>query len=310
MKKLLACSLLSIACIPAAHATNVSLFANYLGWRAHEDTSAIWSSEISVASANQLVFAPKNIQFDWNHGFRLGANIEPNHFFDTKAYWTHYNTTSRVSHSADTQIILPEFFSGFLSGNLFFSAGLDWDFTYNTFDLEASHAFKPSESFSIRPAIGVKAGTIEQTVDANWDAVVYISTENVSHKYYGVGPSFALNAKWNAYDQLNVIGNLSTAFMFGKWNVKDVYKRPSALGGLVTPTTITTSFDEQQLGTFVFDYLIGLEWVTKSNPKVTLQLGYELQYWANQLRLPTFQQLPLHGDLTLEGATCGIYIDL
>ena len=53
---------------------------------------------------------------------------------------------------------------------------------------------------------------------------------------------------------------------------------------------------------------LGLEWAHEGDITIAARAGYELQWWANQQRLPMFQQLPMHGDLTLEGLTCGVSI--
>lgn len=57
-------------------------------------------------------------------------------------------------------------------------------------------------------------------------------------------------------------------------------------------------------------YFLGFEWRFQAKALVTLRAGYEMQFWSNQLRLPIFQALPIHGDLTLQGGTCGIHINI
>lgn len=50
----------------------------------------------------------------------------------------------------------------------------------------------------------------------------------------------------------------------------------------------------------------GIGWETdfkQGRYHFSTQLGYEGQIWFNQLRIATFQQLRLHGDLTLQGGT-------
>jgi hypothetical protein len=65
---------------------------------------------------------------------------------------------------------------------------------------------------------------------------------------------------------------------------------------------------DSSLGSLNLNYFLGLEWIHRGDVTITARLGYELQWWANQQRLPTFQQLPMHGDLTLQGLTCGISV--
>lgn len=301
----------------SAGAREVSPFAHLLVWQASEESSAFWANVTSEPVSNTLIFSPKNVNFEWDRGFRAGFLYEPEcYFWDTKLYWTYYPTNKNMNVPLGAELVTPEFFSGFLSQDvtklqgIYLGANLNWQLIMNTIDLEASHKVILGKSLIIRPSIGIKGASINQTIHANWNALVYVATEKVENNFLGAGPSFGIAGDWNLYGPLNLIGNFSTAFLWGRWNVNDTYKRPSALFGLVTPTTINTSMKRSMFGTLMLDYFVGLEWRHSGRSHVTLQLGYEMQYWANQLRLPTFQQLPLHGDLTLQGGTCGIYVDL
>lgn len=301
-------------------AQGLSAFADVLDWHASEESASIWANVVTLSS-NHTDFAPNNVDFNGNLGFRGGFLYEPqSSFWDTKLYWTHYSTESKSHRLPNGELIFPEFFSGFLSGsclgnpnilgNCFFGANSDWHLKFNTVDLEASHEFNIIKTLKIRPSIGIKAAEIDQTIDTNWDALLFTSTEKVKNDFRGIGPSFGLNGEWNFYKSFSLAANFSTALMWGNWDVKDVYKAPSALFGLIPATTITSKMQDGKLGTAMFDYFLGLQWAYQGRSKMTLRLGYEMQYWKDQLRLLTFQQLPLHGDLTLQGATCGIYLEL
>lgn len=299
----------------SANAQGLSVFGNYLYWNASEQTDTVWSNAIAIAP-NQIVYTIPNVNFNWNSGFRGGISYELPHFWDTKLYWTHYTTSKNTSYAASgLTIFTPEFFSGFLSMDLFSSANLNWQIAMNTIDFAISHAVNLTNTLVFSPSIGIKGATINQTVNSTWNAALFSiplfsSTEKVTNNYSGIGPSFGIDGKWNMYKGFSLVGNFSTALMWGHWNIKDTYSRPSALFGLITPTTITTSLNNGKLGTAVFQYFLGLEWTHHSKYDVNFLLGYEMQFWPNQLRAPTFQLLPLHGDLTLQGATCGISISL
>lgn len=293
-----------------ACAKGLSVFADALIWNTSEQTTSIWTTDITVPKTNVTNFTPTNFSFDASVGFRGGFLYEPEQcFWDTKLYWTYFPASTDSHHTTALQIITPEFFSGFLSGNFFFGANLDWQLTMNMLDLEASHQFNLTNSLSLRPSIGIKGGTIKQTINAKWDALIYVATEKVENNFLGVGPSLGIEGKWNVYDSLNLVGDFSAALLWGNWNISDVYKRPSAFFGLIKPATITSTMKNSKLGTLMLDYFLGLKWTYQGRSQITLQAGYEMQYWANQLRFLTFQQLPVHGDLTLQGGTCGIYID-
>lgn len=311
MKKLFKSTLIFLL-IVSAHSVyaQISPFVNLLYWKSSEETSSIWASKVSQTGQNQNRFSPENLSFGFAPGFRAGFDFLPDKdSWDTKIYWTHFNTQSSDHLAVASQIIAPDFFSGFLSGNLFFGSSINWKIVMNTIDLEESHDFKIGNSFSVRPAFGLKAGSINQKIHTTWDAVIYSSTENVTNNFLGIGPTIGATATWSLIDNFNLIGNFSTAFMWGRWNIKDEYSRPFALSGLISPTTITTAANPSKLGTLMYDYFVGFNWVHPKKYPLTFSVGYETQLWSSQLRIPTFQELPVDGDLTFQGVTCSLKID-
>lgn len=292
-----------------ARATGSAVFADLLVWHASQETSSSWASIISD-SGRELDFDATNVNFHWNSGFRGGFQKELGcDFWDTKFYWTYFPSKTSKNFSIANQIVFPEFFSGFLSNNFFFGGNINWRLTLNTIDFELGRKLNLGESITIRPAIGIKGGSIHQKINCNWDAAIYTATETLKNNFSGLGPSFGVDCTWNICNNFNIFGDFATAFMWGNWKVNDKYSRPAALSGLITPTTITTSLNNSKFGTLMFKYRTGLEWIYEGKYRFTFQLAYEMQFWPNQLRLPTFQQLPVHGDLTLQGGTCQILID-
>lgn len=289
----------------------LSSFFDLLLWDLSEETTSVWSTITTTPSTTVHDYQVQNVNFDWKPGFRGGLLYGSDTcFWDSKLYWTYYSTDKKYQIPAYGNIISPEFFSGFLSLDPFFGANIDWRVMFNMIDYNLSHAFSPIDDITLRPAIGIRIGTIHQNIHAYWDADVFNATEKVKNNFSGLGPTFGLDGRWNIYNHFALIGNFSTAFMWGNWKVSDIYNRPGALLGLIAPTTITTTLNNSTLGTLTFEFLLGLEWIYRGHSDLTIQLGYEMQFWPNQLRLTTFQQLPTHGDLTLQGAMCRIYIDL
>lgn len=300
--------MLPLSCI---HAANITPSIDVLVWYASQETASFWSSVVTEPVLNEMVYTPPNNQFHWEPGFRIGFLYAPgDHYWDSSIEWTYFASKKENNLRLAEQIIAPEFFSGFLSKDLFFGADLHWKLTINMIDVKASHLFNVGKAFTLRPAIGIKAGTIRQNINTTWDAVIYVSTENLKHHFTGIGPSFGLESQWHVYPTLSLIGNFSTAFMWGNWNIEDIYNRPRDFLGLITPTTISTEISHSKLGTMMLSYFLGIQWQIAAKYPITFKAGYETQLWANQLRLTTFQILPLHGDLTLQGGTCRIQIDL
>lgn len=297
-------------------AKRLSVFGEYLYWHVSEQTDSVWANDIGFPATDHMTYSTPNAKFNWNSGFRGGLSYALPHFWDIKLAWTHmpFSTSTNYIAAAD-HILTPEFFSGYLSSDTFSSANLNWKIAMNMIDLTISHPFHVTQSLALSPSIGMKKALINQTINTGWNATLftiplYSSTEVVKNNFSGLGPSFGVDGLWNFYKGFSIVGNFSTAFMWGHWNVNDTYSRPSALSGLVVPATINTQMTDAKLGTPMFQYFVGFQWVYESTYQAKFLLGYEMQYWANQLKAPTFQLLPLHGDLTMQGATCGISISL
>ncbi len=293
----------------SAKAAGWSIFGDALIWHASQQEASTWASIISEPTSKIADFDAANIDFNWNLGFRGGFIYEPTcDTRDVKLYWTYFAAKTNNNFSAGEQIVAPEFFSGFISNNIFFGGGVNWKIVLNMLDFDVGHKIEIGKSVMIRPALGIKGGTINQTVNCDWNAILYTASEEVLQKFWAIGPSFVVESEWRMFENISLIGDFAAAFLWGNWNVVDTYNRPSAT--LITPTTITTTMSNSRLGAMMFDYFMGFEWAHNGRSKVTIQLGYEMQFWSNQLRMTTFQILPVHGDLTLQGGTCHIRIDL
>lgn len=291
-------------------ASGLSPFADLLYWRASEETGSSWASDITSPRTGAVTFTPENINFNIRPGARLGVSYEAKSFWNTRLYWTYYSTNTSSNAIRGPQILVPEFFSGFLSGDLFFGGNVNWHIVMNMIDLDINHQFQPAKTLSIRPSIGLKGGTIKQTINASYDAVIYRSTESVQNNFSGAGPTFGLIANWNIVDSLNLVASFSAAYMWGNWQMSDFYHRPRDFFGIITEKNITTTMNHAQLGTMMFDYYVGFEIANPKKSIYSLSIGYEMQSWSNQLRMTAFQILPIRSDLTFQGVTCRLKIDL
>jgi hypothetical protein len=312
MKKINYFALLVLTLLPlCVGAQGLSVFGDYLYWNASEQTDSVWANAIG-AQGNQITYALPNVKFNSNSGYKVGIKYDLPQLWSVRLAWTHLLSNKSDGYTANAnQIITPEFFSGYLSSDIFNSATINWQINMKTIDFDISHPLKITRTLSISPSIGVKSAAINQTINTGFNEVIdsfpiYSSTEIVKNNYTGIGPSFGVDANWNFYGDFSFVGDFATALMWGRWNINDTYSRPSALFGLISPKTITTSLNNSKLGTAMFDYFLGVEWSHKVIAQMNFFLGYQMQYWPNQLRAPTFQLLPLHGDLTYQGLTCGI----
>lgn len=297
----------------SAFAGQITLFEDLLYWHASQQSTSPWAY-VQTPAPPAATYTEPNVYFGWNTGVKVGIEYEQPNLVDAKLYWTYFSTkTNEGIIAAPNEFIIPEFFNGFTTQNLFNRAQLEWTIIFNMIDAELGHTFDPVDTLSIRPFIGVKGGTINQSIHSTWqeqlfNITLYSATENLKNNFYGVGPSFGIDTTWHLNKNFSIRGDLSTALLWGHWDIQDTYFRPATL--LMSETTIHSATNNSMLGALMARYFLGFEWIFQAKVLVTLKAGYEMQFWSNQLRLPVFQALPIHGDLTLQGATCGIAIDL
>jgi hypothetical protein len=308
-----------IACGSVALAEGVTPFGELLYWHASAEPSSIWSN----AAYDHSSFSAENVPFDWNPGFRLGFGHKfDDQSWDTKLYWTYFRTSQdaevSIGNSPDAAVV-PEFFSSFVGGSIlgnppFSQAAIDWRLTYNTIDLEFGRSIVVGESAWIRPAMGIKTAVIQQKVhlDLTRPSMNLSAVEDITHDFWGIGPSFGVSGGWTIpkCTNLSLVGSFSADFLFGQWNVNDEYARTdnSYPQPLSSYGAFTTDMKDSSLGVPMLRYFAGFEWVHQGNVTLTARVGFEMQWWANQQRMLAFQQLPMHGDLTIEGLTCGVSV--
>lgn len=291
-------------------------FADLLYWQLQEVGADNWA-EIIAPAGNEQSIQVLGVPFDWDPGFRIGAGYrsETNHW-DSVIYYTWYKTQGRDQVSATSGGVhspnLGNFFVGDtdatgLSGPYYKSAGIEWNFLFNTFDWELGRTFYFEKKYTLRPSIGLKAAIIDQAINSNWvDPIGNLpptpftsATEDLDNNFWGLGPSLGLNASWILYHSsnhaLSLVGDFSGAFLWGQWQFSDVYHNDE-------PVTISINSDSMSTASTMGRGYIGLNWegvIKKAN--LNIRLGYESQVWLNQLRFYSFNMGRQNNPLYLQG---------
>jgi hypothetical protein len=283
-------------------------------WHASQETSSIWSSAITGSGSNGT-FSAENIDFGWDAGFRVGVTHDPGErSWDSKLSWTHFGTSAEASLPPGEALIVPEFFSGFVNLDAWIvdQAAVRWDLTLNEIDFEIGRTIAVGQAVRVRPSMGLNATFIDQKIRADWDTTVgtFSVTERLDHQFRGLGPTFGIDGCWRFPHRpnLSLVGSFSGSLLWGVWNIEDTYARNDSGFSLPAYGAFTTSMNDSSLGTANLNCFLGLQWVREGAFTVTGRVGYELKWWSNQQRLTTFQQLPMHGDLTIQGLTCGLAV--
>jgi Legionella pneumophila major outer membrane protein precursor len=286
---------------------NWDLSGEFLIWYASEQPSSLWANATTTTVQNLNFTDHVDIaiaSFDWNYGFRVGIGHTMEHDqWDTQLYWAWFRTSAASNIptvNALINTVYLEFDGSFLHGDLFLgkAASINWSLLFNMLDWELGRNCLITKALSMRPFIGIKGGCINQNILAKVNLVTSIGKERLENHFWGIGPSGGLNTAWTighvSSHSFNLFGDFSAATMWGNWHVKDVYHN----GSEVIPVKI----DMTSLGSLMLRGFLGIGWDTHtSGYRIAATLGYEMQIWFNQLRIPTVPQLPVHGDLTLQG---------
>jgi hypothetical protein len=287
-----------------------SFFGDYLYWFVSEEPTFIFANvQFDQTSGTQTtkVFQQKMAQFPWQSGFRLGVGYNSDYdFWDFKLYWSRYSSKSTNFIPSGSGLIYPEFFGTFVSLDFAYQAKINFWLNYNVIDLELGRSFDFDEIFYLKPFIGIKGGSIKQSISSYWDNLLILpdqSHETISNNFYGLGISGGSEAIYNMMRRgkhhLNLNGRFSIAGLYGKWNCNDLYYDSL---GKVYPVIFNHSYQ----GELFLQGLIALSWVVHAPQEKFLfstSLGYEMQWWLNQLRIATYQETRMHGDLTIQGLT-------
>jgi hypothetical protein len=297
-------------------------FADLIYWNAREGGADCWAEVLTTAGSTSMnELAP--VSFGWDPGFKVGLGYGMEHDqWDTQAYFTWFHTkgTDRISNGPGT--VHSTFMGNFwvsnptgagLSGPSYQQASIDWTIQFNVLDWELGRNFWVSQSLALRPFLAAKGGWINQSIHSVWKNPDFgtltnpvpfnIGKEHVENNFGGVGPAAGLNMKWNLFESschyLHLFGDFSGALMWGHWSFHDVYKNDANEEVIVKLKAVNSA------ATMVRSFM-GLEWNISLNDdqyQFSTKLGYETQFWLDQLQFYSFIGATLDTALTLQGGT-------
>jgi hypothetical protein len=300
------------------------VFADLLVWTAREAGADCWAEVLTSTSdsfSNDLL----PVNFGWDPGFRVGLGYEMNHdSWDTQFSYTWFYTHGKDAISGGPGSVHSTFVGAFyvdnptgqnLSGLSYESATIDWTIHFNMFDWELGRDFWISKALSFRPFLGIKGGWIDQSIHTKWynpnlsgAQLFHIGTENIKNDFWGVGPSGGINTEWNllkGQNELYLFGDFSGAMMWGHWAFADVYEND-------LPQKVTNSLRNINSGASMFRTFMGFGWdytSDKNRYRFSTKLGYEMQFWLDQLQFYSFIGGRLVNELTLQGGTLEFSFD-
>lgn len=299
--------------------TSLDVFADLLVWCAQESGTDNWA-EVITTSGSKTKSDIRDVNFDWDAGFRVGLGYGMRHDqWDTQLYYTWFRTRGHDHVSSTPGSVFSAFLGNFyvdnpngagISGVAYQKASMRWMIHFNMFDWELGRSFWVSKALSLRPSLGLKGGWIHQSIHTKWQnpnriGAEFFNTarENLKNNFWGIGPSGGLNTKWNLFvrqnHSFNLFGDLSGAIMWGHWTFRDVYKNDIRQKVIVKLSHING-------GATMLRTFMGIGWDADFNQNrlhLCTKLGYEMQFWLDQLQFYSFDTGRLNNELTLQGGT-------
>jgi len=306
--------------------TSFDVFADLLVWSAQESGTENWAEVITGGSGVPEICDIRDVGFGWDPGFRIGLGYGLMHDqWDTQLYYTWYNTTGSDHVASAPGSVFSAYLGNFyvnnptgagIKGVAYQNASIRWKIDFNMFDWELGRAYWVSKALSLRPFLGLKGGWIHQSVHSKWQfptlttgTAFTTGTENLKNDFWGLGPSGGIDMKWNFLalnrHSFSLLGDFSGAIMYGHWTFDDVYIND------IQQKIIATLSDNNSAASMLRTFM-GFGWDINSRCdryQFSTRLGYEMQFWLDQLQLYVFDTGRLDNELTLQGGTIEFNLD-
>lgn len=229
----------------------------------------------------------KTFRFDWEPGFRLGAEW-------TLCDWENAFTYTYFRSQANDHALGPVT-AGFLGARLsllepFSKGSASLHLNYNIFDWITACPFQVG-CLTLRPLIGLKGGWINQSIHSHWRTDILLAQEILHNRFWGIGPKGGASLQFDLGNHLNLQGSFEANYLWGHWAIRDNY-----LDNLGTRIQVKTT--DRVFGSLVLRANLGFSYEWNN---FTLQLSYEIEDWWNQFQIYSNISGSENNDLILQG---------
>lgn len=291
-------------CCDPCSTMSYEVSASYLYWGASEDYLGYAVDNINFNQTGFFFPQPsshlKEPKTEWKSGWRIEAGAYDScnpwglHFAWTHLYSnTHSSVSSDFPRIAASQIAFTGTNNMGNNNNGPFLAATDasshWKLRVNEYALDFDYLVKCDCQVSIRPYVGVFGATIDQkqnTFYANLtnggtSAFTIDGTVHRKNDFWGVGPHFGVGVRWGFLNCFSLIGDVSGAWLFGKFKNRSTFDVPLFIAG-----EFPNFHSNTWRGRPMTSASIGLEWANQfcDSYAATLGVSYEFQYWWQQWR--------------------------
>lgn len=281
-----------------------AFFISPLYWRSAEEGleyAIVGPFSTAPFNNNSIGAETHEPDFGWDWGVRVGLNYNlPIDSWDLYSDWTHFRTTASdhvfVSGNPDPSIVANtnsagQYVSPFWVAKLFDNPGFHndgkakWEMRLDMIDLLMGRQYMVSESFFLKPFIGLRNGWIYQKYNVSFfeygfptipDELNRITKVRMRNNYWGIGAKLGMNSDWVLGEGFSIFGNLALSILDGffklTYKLDDVTLNQQAYTTLIFPPNIeATVIELPQKGTYsnknhihrnvaIAELSLGLKW--------------------------------------------------
>jgi len=287
---------------------------NY-GWKGTQEDDA---SLISAKALDQ--------DWEFDPGFRVGLGYNFDYDdWDLHAYYTwlySYPSTSasippQPINGPDDEFIVGLFAlqpvnQGSLVFELFENVNSSWQLQFNAWDLELGRNYFVGKSLALQPVVGLKGALIRQHLNVHYTttntsftfADIYVRCKS---RYWGVGPKVGVFGSWDLGYGFSINGDVHGALLYGEFTTRFSQNGIQTDGDLFNLRLTDNSYRLRPMA-----YLnLGLEWGRCFWEWMffSFHVGWECQYWWDQMEFTSFKDITPEGALALTGLNAGFRFD-
>ena len=214
----------------------------------------------------------------WEFGFKAGLTYNSTHDgWDLGVTWTWYRGSASIHVEAevdDNHTLLP-LWSAWQIQNIKIlwarDIEADWSTRLNLVDVELGREFWVSKYLNLRPHIGLRFASIDQSYTIKhkgglWSLTpvpTFLLNNEVSMRndFHGVGARGGFDTVWNLGKGFSFYGNTALSLVYGRFKVKHDEWNRQALSPH-TKTRVLETEDHFRASRAMTDLALGLQWST------------------------------------------------
>ncbi len=258
--------------------------------------------------------------FDWSFGFRTGAGYHMEHDrWDWYVNFTWFQTqASDSTRSLGVDGLSP--LKGFGLPNAANSIRAHWNVHYYVLDLELGRSFFVNRFLSFRPQVGIESAWIYQRrrywIRTDPDPTTGIFGENIYGKnnFFGIGPRAGIQGTFSFNSHFYLMSALNSSLQWGQFD-DHLSETLLSTGSNIAQVDLSSGL-HRPLPNVQMTLNFGWESnLCQDQFHLSIQLGYEFQYWWRQNQFLNEQQFTEGSfahesmDLSLNGATLEMRFD-